>query len=364
MFTEGIYYYDPRSISSVGAAAYARNNSNLKCISCIECKNPDNNIKAIRNITYLIDPDTDFQNIVVYIFDLEYSETIANLINEATALKMTVVWIDNHPLSVELAESNASFLNNKRLHYLIKDNMSTVKLTYLYLLIQKNLQADPDKAQYRFNSLQTENDIIELYDNNINAYVTCKFPHVFNRIDSYDRMIDEFTDNKYFIRALLDMDNNPEAAEQFWTDIIDESSPEAVKNMYSQVDEMIMTGKESSAALGIINSYCLSHKAFAVTFEGYNCLMVKLRINRYPELFDEFMDEYDILIAYHKTNSGAFNYWVYSSSVDLHDICKKYNGSAKKSGKYGTFKTDHSLLLYSDVIIQKRVQAEYEEYLA
>lgn len=349
MLTGAIYYYNSNSVAGTAATAYSRSFSGLSCIICQDTPDSKRSLRCIGSIVRdTVDPDADLSQIAVYVIGLEYSDLVRRMIEDALNMGMTVVWFDDHTKSIDLVDSDDTIFENPNLRYIISNDISVVKMAYMYHVIPEEDRGNMENLNFKFVTRQTPNDVFELFNQETMGFEAYRIPHIFNLIDDYERHeYNNFPNLLNIITGLRHNELDPEIADHFWAKLYNESSLNAKENIYIQINEFEKVGEGVNEFLCKKNKYYLAHKAFKSEFEGMKCLVIKINALRYPRLFDLVIDEYDVCISYKDTASGDIEYQLWSNKVDLNEVCKKYNGSCTKNGKYGYFTTKERIIEYT-----------------
>jgi len=209
-------------------------------------------------------------------------------------LKITsdVIWIDHHRTAIEKYANYPHEIKGIRV-----DGVAACMLAYYYL----------------FKMINKNDSEIKPFD----LAVTKNAPEFTKYIADWDVWAFEYGDDtKYFQTAFNAYDFSPQSDEWEWLH-------------FGGYDKLINEGKTMTKYRdGWAKSYCEA-KGFETDFEGYKCFAVNLGLcnSEYFNSIDK--SRYDILLPF-TYNGENWSYSLYSTTVDVSEIAKKYGGGGHK----------------------------------
>lgn len=217
---------------------------------------------------------------------------------ELLKITQNVTWIDHHKTAID---KYADFEHEIRgVRY---DGIAGCMLTYCYLEIMTN-NGEGDIEPFDISMIEGA-------------------PMFTKLIADWDVWTFEFGDHtRNFITSFYSYEASPES--DFWNRFVSESSNYGVSICYDMINEGVIMNQQRD---GWAKDYM--KLGFEVDFEGHCCFAVNL--GRCSSEYFKSLPEgkYDILMPF-SFNGEVFTVSLYSKTVDVSEIAKKYGGGGHK----------------------------------
>jgi oligoribonuclease NrnB/cAMP/cGMP phosphodiesterase (DHH superfamily) len=219
---------------------------------------------------------------IVYIVDFHISPTDMNKLMDITP---NVHWIDHHKTAIEKYKNFAREIRGLRY-----DGLAGCVLTWIYL---------------KYNNLNLIGDLNALEPG---------APEYVRLIGDYDTWTFKYGKlSLYFYYGLLSEDTSPQSL--MWNELTDD---------YYLLDQLVTRGKIIGVYRDQFYAEYLKSYGYEVKFEGYRCIV--LNAGQIGSMsFNSVEGKYDIMISM-VWNGIQWLVSLYSTTVDVSEIAKKYGG--------------------------------------
>jgi oligoribonuclease NrnB/cAMP/cGMP phosphodiesterase (DHH superfamily) len=212
-----------------------------------------------------------------------------------------IIWIDHHITSINKYKNTGFKIPGIRMN-----GIAGCVLTYIYLFMMC------DNTEYSLYHPKT------VYNTNMLRII----PKFIDYVGDYDVWTFKYGDETKFFKLGLEAIDKNEPYDDIWKQLFNHET--------NAMENILKSGSTISQYKSkFAKEYCQS-KGFKTTFEGYRayCMNIGLAGSDWFDSVDS--SEYDILLLFSTGNGRTWSYSIYSETVDVSEIAKKYGGGGHK----------------------------------